>query len=251
MATSAGMPNSLYGGYGAYELKAKYQHNMLIAVGAIIALVAAIILGIFVYKQLTKVETIYVQPTVIKTIADLGPPPTVAKKPPRMDIAAPQQARPKVGIPKPVADDEVLDDEDVMIASREELADIVTPDMSVVAGGGDDIVIDIPDEEYMPAPGEFVPVEIQAEMIEEAVPEYPRQAKLAGMEAVVWVQALVDKNGNVREARVLKSSGSKAGFDEAAIAAAKKCKFKPAIQNGRPVPVWVSFSIEFELTDTN
>lgn len=251
MTTTARMPNALYGGYGAYELKARYQRNMLIAVSAIVAFVFLVILGIFIYRQLTAVETIYGQPTVIKTIADLGPPPTVAKKPPRMDISAPEQAKPKVGIPKPVADDEVLDDEDVMIASREELADIVTPDISAATSGGEDIVIDIPDEEYMPAPGEFVPVEIQAEMIEEAVPEYPRQAKLAGMEAVVWVQALVDKNGDVREARILKSSGSKAGFDEAAIVAAKKCKFKPAIQNGRPVPVWVSFSIEFELTDTN
>ncbi len=251
MAISTGMPNALYGGYGAYELKARYQRNMTIAISGIIAFVALVILGIFIYRKLTAVETIYVQPTVIKTIADLGPPPTVAKKPPRLDISAPQKAKPKVGIPKPVADDEILDDEDVMLASRDELADIVTPDVSSVGQGGEDIVVDIPEEEYMPAPGDFVPVEIQAEMIEEAVPEYPRQAKLAGMEAVVWVQALVDKNGDVREARILKSSGSKAGFDESALAAARKCKFKPAIQNGRPVPVWVSFSIEFDLTNSN
>jgi len=48
---------------------------------------------------------------------------------------------------------------------------------------------------------------------------------------------------------ILRSSGSKAGFDQAAIAAAKKCKFKPAVQNGCPLAVWVSFSFEFSLSE--
>jgi len=244
---------AMYGGYGAYDMKVKYQRNFMLGIAFCAALVAVIVGAAYLYKVLTAVEdTIYEQPMVIKTIADLGPPPTVAKKPPRVDISAPQRAKPKVGIPKPVADDEILDDEDVVIASREELAEIVAPDMSVDQQSTDqDIVVAIPDEEYMPAPDEFVPVEIPAEMIYEEVPDYPRQARLAGMEAVVWVKVLVDKSGNVKKAIVLKSSGSRAGFDEAATTAAYKCKFKPAIQNGRPVPVWVSYSVEFELEDSN
>ncbi len=239
----------MYGGYGAYELKAKYQRNMFFGTLFSAALVVVVVLGAYIYKQITAVETIYVQPTVIKTVADLGPPPTVSKPKPQVKMQTPQKAAPKVGIPKPVADDEVVD-EDVMIASREELAEFIQQDVAVdVDDGGGDIVVDIPDEEYMPAPDEFVPVEIPADMIYEHTPEYPRLAKQAGMEAIVWVKALVDKDGDVRQAMVLKSSGSKAGFDEAAVAAAYKCKFKPAIQNGRPVAVWVSFSFEFTLNE--
>jgi len=242
--------NAMYGGYGAFELKKKYRRNMLGGTLFSVGLVAVIFLGIFIYRMATKVETVYVQPTVIKTIADLGPPPTVAKAKPRVEITTPTKAKPKVGIPKPVADDEVVD-EDVMIASREELAEIVAPDVSAsidddMAG---DIVVDI--EEYMPAPDEFVPVEIPAEMIYEHSPDYPRLARSAGMEAVVWVKALVDKDGNVRDAMILRSSGSKAGFDDAAIEAAYKCKYKPAIQNGRPVAVWVSYQVEFVLEEAN
>ncbi|UCD17214.1 MAG: energy transducer TonB [Candidatus Zixiibacteriota bacterium] len=240
--------NAMYGGYGAYELKVKYQKNLFLGIVFCAALVAVTVGAAYLYRALTAVETVYVQPTIIKTIADLGPPPTVAKKPPRMDISAPKRVAPKVGIPKPVADDEILDDEEVVIASREELAEIVAPQMDPsAASDGQDIVVAIPDEEYLPAPDEFVPVEIPAEMIYEEIPEYPRQARAAGMEAVVWIQALVDKDGNVRKAQVQKSSGSRGGFDEAAVAAAYKCKYKPAIQNGRPVPVWVSYMVEFEL----
>ncbi len=242
--------NALYGGYGAYELKARYQRNMLAGTIFGLLLVAVIVGSVYLIKVLTEEETVYMQQRVIKTIADLGPPPTIAKAKPRVEIATPQKAAPKVGIPKPVADDEVVDD-DVVIASREELAEIVAPDISSGAAGGDDIVVDIPSEEYMPAPDEFVPVEVPAEMIKEEIPEYPRLAKSAGMEAVVWVKALVDKEGNVKQAMILKSSGSKAGFDEAATEAAYKCKFKPAIQNGRPVAVWVSYQVEFTLEETN
>ena len=98
----------------------------------------------------------------------------------------------------------------------------------------------------MPAPDEFVPVEIYPEMIFQQAPEYPRLAKQAGITGVVWVRALVDKEGNVRNSMVHKSSGT-ASLDEAAVAAAYKNKFKPGIQNGRPVNCWVSYKVVFEL----
>jgi protein TonB len=236
--------------YGAFELKYTYQRNMLMGTLFAAGLVIVAMLGIYLYKIITAEETVYMQPTVIKTIADLGPPPTVAKKPPRIEIAQPKMAAPKVGIPKPVADDEAID-QDVVIASRDELAEIVAPDVNADLGNqSSEIVVDIPDDEYIPTPDEFVPVEISAEMIYEEIPEYPRLAKQAGMEAVVWIKALVDKNGEVKKAMVAKSSGSQAGFDDAAVAAAYKCKYKPAIQNGRPVAVWVTYQVEFTLRDS-
>ncbi len=235
--------NAMYGGYGAFELKSQYRRNMLTGTLMSAGLVVVIVLSIWIYKVITAVETVYMQPTVIRTIADLGPPPTVSKAKPQVDIAKPDMAKPKVGIPTPVKDDEVIED-DIMIASRDDLAEIVAPDITETMDGvGSEIIVDIQD--YMPGSDEFVPVEIPAEMIYEHTPEYPRLAQTAGMEAVVWVKALVDKNGNVRDAMVLKSSGSKAGFDEAAVKAAFKCRFKPAIQNGRPVAVWVSYQVEF------
>ena len=69
----------------------------------------------------------------------------------------------------------------------------------------------------------------------------------AQIEGTVWVKVLVDKTGNVRDAVVVKPSGANAGFEEAALEAAKKGKWKPAIQNKQPVAVWVSYEIKFQL----
>jgi protein TonB len=244
--------NTMYSPYGAFELKATYQRNMLMGTLFAASLVVIAVLGAYIYRALTEVEAASEHIQIIKTIADLGPPPTVAKKPPRIDIAQPNLAAPKVGIPKPVADEDAID-QDVTIATQDQIREVIQAQdvISQEDQSGGEIKVEIPEEEYMPEPDEFVPTEIPAEMISEAVPEYPRLAKQAGLEAVVWVKALVDKNGDVKKAMVYKSSGSKAGFDEAAVAAAYKCKFKPAVQNGRPVAVWVAFSLEFSLTESS
>jgi TonB family protein len=51
----------------------------------------------------------------------------------------------------------------------------------------------------------------------------------------------------VRDALIAKSSGSNVGFDEAAIKAALQRRYRPALQNGRPVAVWVTYKIVFRL----
>ena len=237
---------ALYSPYGAFELKRKYQRNF--AFGTLItASTVAVILLVFWIMSLQKEEVIIdmSEAVVIKTVAELGPPPTIAKKPPQVKVNAPQVSAPKVGIPKPVADDEVIDD-DVVLASREELAEIVAPDIASAAAG-EDIVVDISEDDYLPSIDEFVPVEVIAEMIHYETPSYPRLAQQAGIEGLVWIKALVGSDGSVRNAVVYKSSGT-SSLDDAALEAAPKCKFKPAIQNGRPVAMWVTYKVNFELS---
>ncbi|MGD8921725.1 MAG: energy transducer TonB [Candidatus Zixiibacteriota bacterium] len=239
--------SALYSPYGAFELKSKYQRNFLLATIITTSVVLAI-LGIFWLIGALQGGDEYANApaVVIKTVAELGPPPTIAKKPPQVKVNQPNVAAPKVGIPKPVADEEVLD-EDVVLATRDELAEIVAPDVTTMAEGKGDIVVDIAEDEYLPDVSEFVPVEIYPEMIYESQPEYPRLAKEAGLEGTVWVQALVDKEGTVRKAQVARSSGT-AALDEAAVKAAYDCKFKPGIQNGRPVAVWVTYKVDFQIS---
>jgi len=235
---------SLYSPYGSYELKAKYQRNFALGTIFTASFVALILLAAFVISRMGGDEAIEAPSVVIKTVADLGPPPSIAKKPPQVQVNQPNVAAPKVGIPKPVADDEVVD-EDVVIATQDELADISRPDITDQAGG-DDIVVDINDEDFLPAPDDFVPVEIYPEMIYEYTPPYPRLAEQAGITGRVWVKALVDEEGNVIKSMLGKTSGTPA-LDEAAVEAAYKNKFKPGIQNGRPVKVWVTYKVDFQL----
>jgi protein TonB len=237
------LDSALYSAYGGFELKAKYQRNFLLGTGSVLAFVLAILAVFWIIAQMEEEVPVSDQVVVIRTVADLGPPPTIVKKPPQVRVNQPNVAAPKVGIPKPVADDEVLD-EDVMLATREEMAEIVAPD--IISETTQDIVVDIADEDYLPSIDEFVPVEIIAEMMYYETPGYPRLAEQAGLEGLVWVKALVGSDGNVKDAVVYKTSGTPS-LDEAALAAAPKCKFKPAIQNGRPVAMWVTYKVNFEL----
>jgi periplasmic protein TonB len=232
--------NALYSPYGAYELKAKYQKNFLSASIIVTSFVAAILLTGGVIAWINDSEGADAPSVVIKTIADLGPPPSVAKKPPQILVQQPNIAAPKVGIPKPVADDEVVD-EDVVLATRDELADIQAPDI-----GSSDVDVQIADDDYMPGADEFVAVEKIPELLEKAMPEYPRLAKQAGLTGKVWVKALVGKDGKVIKAILGKTSGVQS-LDDAAVAAAIKNIFSPAIQNNRPVACWVTYPVDFTL----
>lgn len=79
-------------------------------------------------------------------------------------------------------------------------------------------------------------------------PKYPERAVQNRASGTVWIQAFVGIDGKVVVARVLKSSGKSVGFDEAALAAAYKNEFSPAIgHDGQPVGVWISYMVDFEI----
>lgn len=232
--------------YGAYELKRYYQKSMGLAVLIASLLHLGIIGGFLFYQYLASradnVEAVAV--VRIQTLADIAPPPSLTAAQPQITVAEPDIAPPSIGIPTPVPDEEVV--EEVRFATREELAQLSAPVGSGVAGGqGDSVIIDIPLEDYFPAHDAFVAVEEMPVEIVREKPVYPEMAVLTERNGVVWVQALVDKEGRVRDARILRPSGSNVGFEEAALEAAYKNVYKPAIQNGRPVAVWVSYKVDF------
>ncbi|MCK5125127.1 MAG: energy transducer TonB [candidate division Zixibacteria bacterium] len=102
-------------------------------------------------------------------------------------------------------------------------------------------------DEAIPSSDKFIPVETMPEMIKKVAPEYPELAKKAGIEGYVFIQAYIDKTGAVKKAKVIKSSKKDNGFEEAAIKAAYLCLYQPAIQNGKPVGVWISYKVKFAL----
>lgn len=106
-------------------------------------------------------------------------------------------------------------------------------------------------EEYLPTPDELVPLEKNPVPIKWTRPKYPQSAKKAGVEGMVWVKALVDKLGKVRDAECIddpkEPSVNPDIFCEAAIEAAWHNEYKPAMRQGKPVPVWVSYKVEFSL----
>ena len=237
------------GSYGAFELKRFYQRYMALGVLIAAALHLAVIGGVLLYQWWSERKVDYAEVPIVRisTLSDIAPPPSMTHQKPQIAVAEPNIAPPSIGIPTPVADEEVV--EEVRFATRAELAELAAPDITTTTSSSstDSVIVDIPIEEYFPMPDEFVAVEEYPVRIREVEPEYPEIASLTGTEGTVWVQALVDKNGRVRDARIARSSGSNVGFDEAALEAAFQMLYRPAIQNGQPVAVWVTFPVHFRL----
>jgi len=92
----------------------------------------------------------------------------------------------------------------------------------------------------------FWKVEVKPQPINIPVPTYPDMARTAGIEGQAVVEALVDIDGSVADARILKPSGN-ASLDQAAVDAAMRSKFSPAKQRDKAVRVWVSIPFRFTL----
>lgn len=92
----------------------------------------------------------------------------------------------------------------------------------------------------------FWKVEVKPQPINIPVPTYPEMARNAGIEGQTVVEALVDVDGSVADARVLKSAGNQS-LDASAIEAARRSRFTPAKQRDKAVRVWVSIPFRFTL----
>jgi protein TonB len=97
----------------------------------------------------------------------------------------------------------------------------------------------------IPSPDDFVAVEELPVMTYEETPRYPRKAYARGIEGTVIIQAFVDKTGTVLRAQAIRCDRPGWGFEEAAVRAAYKCRYKPAMQNGRPIGLWISYKVSF------
>ncbi len=100
----------------------------------------------------------------------------------------------------------------------------------------DEIFIEIFEEFPLPVGG--------LKTLQEKV-HYTEIARRAGVEGTVYIQAKINKNGDVVDAIVIKGLG--AGLDEEALNAVLATKFIPGKQRGKPVNVKMVIPIKFVL----
>ncbi len=93
----------------------------------------------------------------------------------------------------------------------------------------------------------FIPREKEPVPTDVVMPEYPEIAKKAGIEGTVLLHLSIDENGKVVKAYVARSVET--SLDQAALEAAKKTTFYPALQRDKPVAVWVAYRVHFKLRD--
>jgi protein TonB len=80
----------------------------------------------------------------------------------------------------------------------------------------------------------------------EVKPAYPEMARRLGIEGVVHLRLAIDRRGNVKSVRVLQKQGY--GLDEAAMEAAWKTSFEPALDlQGKPVDFVFTYDFKFRI----
>lgn len=98
--------------------------------------------------------------------------------------------------------------------------------------------------------GETRPIHItvgmkRPEVVRQVQPRYTELARRSGVQGTVIVEAVIDEQGNVTGARVLR--GLPMGLDKAAVEAIQQWRFKPATLANKPVKVFFTLTINFTI----
>lgn len=94
---------------------------------------------------------------------------------------------------------------------------------------------------------EATPDVIKPSVVTRIEPAYPPIARSKKVEGTVILSVLVTESGGVSDVKVLREAGGSMGLNEAAVAAVKKWKFRPAVKAGKRVKVWVTYPVVFKV----
>jgi len=207
------------------EANLKMRYKKLIEIG----LVASLAFCIIMFQAFKKFEAKQVEQKIVDIKIEVEEiPQTEQEKLP------PPPARPAVPIES--ESDEIPDDETIEITDLD-LTELPPPPPPPPTDD-EAATIFVPYDDPPQPIGGFAA--IQKNLV------YPEIARKAGVEGKVTVHVQIDEKGNVVNTKILQSLGNN-GCDEAAVAAIKSVKWKPAMQRDRPVKVWVAIPVLFKL----
>ena len=113
---------------------------------------------------------------------------------------------------------------------------------------GDDNAIDIGQPLVQTPAADDTPLVIAGDVrapviLERAAPVYPESLRRIRMSGVVHLLCVIDKQGHIRDARVVSSSF--AGFEQSALDAVQKWRFVAGSLHGKPVDTYFDLTITF------
>ncbi len=167
--------------------------------------------------------------TVVCVLQRFVPP---VQLPPKETLPRPPERRVPVPDPRP-------NDPEPMVRDEPMEVELAVPSLDVFT---------LPEPPPVPVRG---PLQVGGEVmapvrISGPDPRYPEIARRARIEGTVVVEAIVNKQGLVEQAKVARGLGW--GLDEAAVNAIQQWRFDPATLGGEPVDVFyllrVNFSVE-------
>lgn len=229
--------------FTAHLVDYRQLYQRYITLGLLIAVLvhATVITAYYTYNALQDEEPVVkirLRPRVPEMIPQA--PPINPEAPLPVNPTLPQGK--SFGVPIPVPDWEVFEEES--FPTQDEVSS-TTPTVSDEVGEIDGTGFIEEDIRINEDPPEFMPVEVQPTPVKEIRPAYPQMAVRIGLEGVVWVKMLVEKDGKVSKTLLIKADSDV--FVESALEAAKQWLFTPAQMNNGPVRVWVAVPFRFKL----
>ena len=92
--------------------------------------------------------------------------------------------------------------------------------------------------------GDHFPVDHVPEVLERVGPVYPEDARRTNVQGTVWLKVRVGTDGAVQDAVVAVGPPE---LRDASLVAVWQWRFKPAVNHGAPVAVWVTIPVKFTL----
>lgn len=148
---------------------------------------------------------------------------------------------PRPPVPVAVPNDEIIEDVEISINAELDLSDtgyLPPPPKKQEAPEEES------EEDFFVAVEQMPVLKGGLESIQERI-KYPEMAKKANIQGRVYVQFIVNEDGEVENPVILRGIGG--GCDKEALRVIKDAKFSPGLQRGRPVRVKYSLPIIFML----
>jgi protein TonB len=239
--------------YGAYIIRKLYCKRINLAfiiasVGILLFISMPLILELFGKKaeEAVKQQEVEVNLTEPPPVDPAEPPPPPPPPPP--PVVQTIKFTPPVVVDKPVEEEqpppqEKLSETNVGVVTQEGDPNATElPPEPVVADPNEGKIFTIVEEmPQFPGGGEAALIKYLQNNI-----KYPAMARENGIEGIVYVTFVVDKDGKVKDAKLLRGKG--AGLDEEALRVVRSMPdWKPGKQNGRNVAVQYNLPVNFKL----
>jgi len=239
------------GRYGSFELKKNVGPNLLW--GLLVSFIAhTLIISAPYIVALFETEEVIPPPTRVIDMSQLLKLKSQQDTPEQVKVALPKLAAPPVAaIPIAVEEDEVEEDAQLMPSQMDFIQSMTGGnDPSLDIGAGEEIVIndDIEDPDAIPTSDKFIPFEVAPQSLgDNPLPTYPKNIGDVGIQGKVIARAYVDKNGNIKDFIIIAVKPEGLGFEDEVKKVIMKWKFTPAIQNHKPIGVWVDIPFVFKV----
>lgn len=222
------------------ERRSRLLLGYLVGVGVVASTGAFIVLTSNQAKAIEREEVVLEAQLAREPEPPPEPEPEIAAKP-KAEAPKPPPS-PKVAPPREVPQEPLKEAE----VNKAQLADDSDPfqrdakveESKPVASAA--VVVDSPPPPRAPKPEKKAPIRVTEEVTPpvavagNARPEYPAEAKAAGVEGVVLVKYVVSENGSVTDVKILKGPPELA---QVCLATVRSWRFTPAILEGKPVSV--------------